>query len=53
MSVQEEPENIMHNLKKTMIEGLSVEDRRGVVKTGNSHKRAVRFRKNNEPNQGH
>lgn len=36
-----------------MIEGLSVEDRREVVKTGNSHKPAVRFRKNNEPNQGH
>lgn len=53
MSVQEEPENIMYNLTKTMIEGLSLEDRRGVVKTGNSHKPAVRFRKNNEPNQGH
>lgn len=53
VSVQEEPENIMYNLTKTMIEGLSVEDRQGVVKTGNSHKPAVRFRKNNEPNQGH
>lgn len=37
VSVQEESENIMYNLTKTMIDGLSVEDRRGVVKTGKSH----------------